>query len=339
MDYLNLSNDQIDNLLLGLDLNDNKKEENNKICKSCNSNNLVIDKNGGFLVCTDCSVINKEIFDDCNEFNSEDNMSARYGCPSNFYYPQASLGTKIVCKGHSNMSMIHSQGQMPYKEKSLMGVLDKIQVKCKEHKISQPIIDSAKNLYKKINDSKNNKGKRANKPVINRCINRISLIAACVYYACKVEKEPRSLKEIASIYDIEMKNINKGCKKIFDYVNCDPIIMQITNTHPCEFIEHNIEKLNLEKKYIDLIKNTCENVRLLNLAGSHEPQSIAAGCVLLIVLTYDLKLTKKDIAAIFDISDVTITKTYKKIHCHYKIIMDNFITQTVYERLKQKLDK
>ena len=38
-----------------------------------------------------------------------------------------------------------------------------------------------------------------------RCINRKSMIAACLFYACKFQNEPRSPKEIADIYSLEIK--------------------------------------------------------------------------------------------------------------------------------------
>ena len=107
------------------------------------------------------------------------------------------------------MSMLQRQGQMPYKEKSLMEELNKIQAKCKKYDITQTIIDSAKILYKQINDSKHTKGKRKGKNRIMSCINRKSLIAACVFYACKLQGEPRSPKEIVT-YGLEIKHVNRG---------------------------------------------------------------------------------------------------------------------------------
>jgi len=95
--YLDMSDEQLDNLLLGLDLN--KKIENNnedKICKNCKSSNLIIDSAKGHMVCCECAVINEEYLDDNPEINNnenENNNNSRYGCPSSFFYPKASLGT------------------------------------------------------------------------------------------------------------------------------------------------------------------------------------------------------------------------------------------------------
>ena len=63
--YLDLSDEQIDNLLMGFEL-DTKNDDNcNKsYCKHCKSSNLVIDNIKGHIVCTDCAVVNKEFLDE-----------------------------------------------------------------------------------------------------------------------------------------------------------------------------------------------------------------------------------------------------------------------------------
>ena len=194
--YLDLSDEQLDNLLMGVDL-DKKPEvyQSKSICKNCKSPNLVIDNSKGHMVCTDCAVINEEYLDDNPEITSNDtDTNSRYGAPSSFFFPKASLGTKIVSKGYNRLSLIQKQGQMPYKEKSLMDVLETIQFKCKKYGVTQSIIDSAKILYKKVSESVHSKGKRKGKSIIMRCINRRSMIAACLFHACKLQKETRNCR-------------------------------------------------------------------------------------------------------------------------------------------------
>ena len=228
--YFDMTDNQIDNLLLGVDLN-KKPEPKKKTCKSCKSEKLVIDNIKGYLVCSECAVINQEFLDENPEFSYDDDGnsggSSRYGCPSNFFFPKSALGTKIASKGYNKVTALQIQGQMPYREKSLLEVLERIQSKCKKYGITQTIIDSAKILYKKVNDSKHINGKRNGKNMIIRCINRGSMIAACVFYGCKMQKEPRSPKEIADIYELEIKHVHRGCRKILDYVDLNSIFYKI----------------------------------------------------------------------------------------------------------------
>jgi transcription initiation factor TFIIB len=334
--YLDLSDEQIDNLLMGFEL-DTKNDDNcNKsYCKHCKSSNLVIDNIKGHIVCTDCAVVNKEFLDENPDIinNDQDNtIISRYGNPSNFFFPKASLGTKIVSKGYNRLSLLQKQGQMPYKEKSLMDVLDIIQSKCKKYNITQTIIDSAKILYKKVSEAVHNKGKRKGKNIIMRCINRRAMIAACLFHACKLQKETRSPKEIADIYDLEIKHVNRGCRKFCDIIDSNTLFYQIKNSQSSDFIERFSKKLNIDKEYIIIIKNVAINIHKLDLASTHEPPSIAAGCILLVAQYYNIPLSKKQISDIFSISDVTISKTFRKIWPYHKIVLNNRITDLILEK-------
>jgi len=333
--YLDFTDDQIDDLLFGMNLN-KKIETKKKMCKSCKSDKLVVDNVKGYVVCQDCAVINQEFLDENPEFTNDDENNgsgaSRYGCPSNFFFPKSALGTKIATKGYNKVSALQRQGQMPYREKSLLEVLERIQSKCKKYGVSQTIIDSAKILYKKVSDSKHIRGKRKGKNMIMRCINRRSMIAACVFYACKMQKEPRSPKEIADIYDLEIKHVHRGCRKILDYIDLNSTFYQIRNSQAADFIERLAKKLEIDKKFIDISKDVCNNIHKLDIASTHEPPSVAAGCILLVVNTYNLSITKKQISEIFDISDVTISKTYRKIYPYYKIILNNKVTDLVLQK-------
>ena len=333
--YLDMTDVQIDNLLLGVDLN-KKLDIKKKLCKSCKSDKLIVDNIKGYLVCEECAVINQEFLDENPDFVHGDenngNGSSRYGCPSNYFFPKSALGTKIASKGYNKVIALQRQGQMPYREKSLLEVLERIQSKCKKYCVTQTIIDSAKILYKKVNDSKHIRGKRKGKNMIMRCINRRSMIAACVFYACKMQREPRSPKEIADIYDLEIKHVHRGCRKILDYIDLNSTFYQIRNSQAADFIERLAKKMDVDKKYIDIAKDVCNNIHKLDIASTHEPPSVAAGCILLVANTYNVNISKKQISVIFDISDVTISKTYRKIHPYYKIILNNKVTELILQK-------
>lgn len=346
--YLDMSDDQLDNLLMGVDLDvviegdKTIKNKDNSICKNCKSSNLVIDNTKGHMVCTDCAVINEEYLDENPEPTNNDNensTNSRYGAPTSFFFPKASLGTKIVSKGYNRLSLLQKQGQMPYKEKSLMDVLETIQSKCKKYGITQTIIDSAKILYKKVSESVHSKGKRIGKNIIMRCINRRSMIAACLFHACKLQKETRSPKEIADIYDLEIKHVNRGCRKFCDIIDSNTLFYQIKSSQSFDFIERFSKKLNIDKKYIEAAKDVSNNIHRLDLASTHEPPSVASGCILLVAQHYNLQLSKKQISDIFGISDVTISKTFRKIWPYHDIVISNRITDLILEKKNSIIKK
>ncbi len=333
--YFNISDSDLDNLLFGITLTVDKID--NTRCFNCKSNELLIDNIKGNIVCHNCGVINKECIDENPDNMLNDNDTAsRYGAPSSILYPRSCLGTKIV--GNNRLSMLQSQGQMPYKEKSLMEVcLDKIQRKCELYGISQSIIECAKILYKKVSEIVHSKGKRKGKHIIMRCINRRAMIAACLFHACKIQSETRTTKEIADIYDLEIKHVNCGCRKFCDIIDPNTLFFQIQSSKCSDFIERNANKLNIEQKYIDKSIEVANNIHKLDIASTHEPPSIAAGCILLVCEYYHIPLSKKEIAHIFNISDVTISKTYNKISKFNKIVLSNTIMNLIMERKNNQI--
>lgn len=337
--YLDMDEDDIDILLMGVQVNDDKKKKKENVCINCGSDNLILDSSNGYNVCQNCGVINKYFLDETPEFSGDKNSSSRYGCPTNYFYQKSALGTKIKTKGYSRISNLQKQGQIPYKEKSLMETLKKIQKKCKDHNITQPIIDNAKNLYKKVNDSKHKTGKRKGKNRIMRCDNRKAILAACVFYACKMHRDVRCPKEIADIYELDIKSVNRGIRKFLEYVNIEELMIQFKSSQSSDFIERFASKLNIEPKYIKIAKDISDNIHKLDLASTHEPPSVAAGCLLLVVNMYHLDISKKNISDIFKISDVTISKTYRRIHPFHKIITNNQITNLVLEKKRSKPKK
>ena len=337
--FLDMNDEDIDNLLFGISINE-EAQINENICSACKSDNMAVDENQGYYVCMDCGVINNTYLNKNPIFNKDGNAKANssYGCPTNFFFPKSALGTKIKCKGYNRMSALQRQSQMPYKEKSLMEELQKIQEKCKQYNITQSIIDTSKILYKKVNDSKHTKGNRKGKNRIMRCINRRSMIAACVFYACKLQNEPRSPKEIADIYSLEIKHVNKGYRKFMDFINIEDLHHTFTSSLSTDFIKRFANKLEMNEKYIKYAIEISNNINKLDLASTHEPPSVAAGCLLLVINMYSLPINKKQISEVFSISDVTISKTYRRIWPFHKIITNTEITDMILEK-KQSLPK
>jgi transcription initiation factor TFIIB len=337
--FLDMNDEDIDNLLFGINIS-GEKPNNDNICNSCKSENMVVDESQGYNVCMNCGVINNTYLNKNPIFSKEGESggNSSYGCPTNFFFPKSALGTKIKFKGYNRMSALQRQGQMPYKEKSLMEELLKIQEKCKQYNITQSIIDTSKILYKKVNDSKHTKGIRKGKNRIMRCINRRSMIAACVFYACKLQNEPRSPKEIADIYSLEIKHVNKGYRKFMDFINLEELQHNFTSSRSTDFIKRFADKLEMSEKYIKYSMDISNNINKLDLASTHEPPSVAAGCILLVVNMYSLPINKKQISEVFSISDVTISKTYRRIWPFHKIITNSEITDMILEK-KQNMPK
>lgn len=309
-------------------LTDNDKKK--AYCKNCDSSDKIAeDTTQGILVCIGCGTILSELFDETAEWNNYGNSDGkesfvRCGSTTNSFLPQSSLGTTIGCSNTNRIKILQSWNAMPYKERSLNIVLKDIQNKCRKGGILKCIEDDAKILYKNINESKHLYGKNKGKSAVTRGANRKSLVAACIFFACKRKGKTRSPKEIAKLCDLKYKIVTKGCKVFQKLIKQKFMQCDVKMSNPEHFIMRYCRDLHIPTNYIDQALKIAKNIQKLNIASMHTPFSVATGSILLIVETNDLDIERKDIAAKFEISEVTILKTYKKIE-HYKAILGNDI--------------
>lgn len=295
-------------------------------CPNCGAiNSLIQDKKEGFIVCSECGVICDELLDhnpDWKNYGDNNGSVSRYGAATNFFLPKSSLGTTIAGSNFNRLKRLHNWGSMPYRERSLYMVLNEICIRCEKHDIKKNIVDDAKLMYKKISECKHTKGKNVGKFMIIRGSNRRSLIAACVFFACKLNGNTRSPKEIAKVFDLKMTEITKGCKKFLQLMKNYNTIYRLDSSTPEHFIIRFCNLLQIHKKDREIAKIISQNVKKLGLASDHTPPSVAAGSILLMCKMNNLSLSKKLISNKFSISEVTISKIYKKIE-EYRILLIN----------------
>lgn len=332
----------VEDILISNNLDDKHKDiiTNTDKCTSCNSTNILFETTKSYYVCKDCGMIIQEILDKgpewCNYDDGYNQVNSRCGNATNQFLPESSMGTIIGGKGYSRLRILQSWNQMPYKERSLSEVLQHIDGKLKVYKISKSIIDNAKILYKNISTIKHNNGANKGKNIIIRGLNRRGLIAACAFYGAKLQGIPRSPKEIADIFDLKLPQVTKGCRKFEELMNYQ-VNYNIRTSEPKDFIERFSYKLNIKKTYIELAIKIAKNITKLDIASDHQPTSIAAGSILLMAELNNVSISKKMISELFQISEVTITKTYKKIQFYQNIVINDILTDKIINKITEKI--
>ena len=337
-----------------IDTKVNKKRSQDKtkksICHNCDSvDNIIEDFSLGIVVCKKCGQVVDNIIDSNPEWRSfEDdakgNSANRCGTGVSSLLPQSSLGTTIGGgKFKSRIKTLHNWSAMPYRERSLHQVFKKFQEKCAFTGILKCIEDDAKIMYKTISECKHIEGKNKGKFIIIRGKNRISLIAACIFFACKRKGMTRSPKEMAAIFNINYTDITRGCKNFQKYIKKGNININTGFSLPEDFVARFCKELNIKDKYIEHAVQIAKNIRNMNIASVHTPFSIATSSILLMVDLNNLEnITKKKIAHKFGVSEVTISKTFKKVE-EYKHILNSqervneFIKNKLIEKMNQKL--
>jgi len=333
VDSLDYSNYDVNEL--SYDMNESSEDIK---CINCNSNNLVNDTLQGYTVCLECSLINNDLLDrhpdHNNIYNNNDTLS-RYGCQTNFFLPQASLGTKAKNSKYTDIERIEKWSSMPYKERSLNEVLRAIEYKCLKYNVSKLIIENAKILFKHINDSKHYDGINKGKDIIIRGKNRKFLISGCVLYGSILQELPLTAYEVGEIFGIKDTNVTRGCRKLREILKNDNILTLLKTNNACDFITKNIDELQINETQTYISQTILKNINKLDLASDHQPISIAAASILLMSEILKLDLNKLNISNLFNISEVTIIKTYKKIFPYRKILIDDDSTNKALEIIQR----
>jgi transcription initiation factor TFIIIB Brf1 subunit/transcription initiation factor TFIIB len=297
-----------------VDLKDNndlnktvRKKDKKDICINCKQDGfLIIDDEN--IVCTFCGCENESIIDTGAEwryYGNDDNKRSsdpnRCGMPTNQHIQDTSLSTVILGKGYEVYRKLNSWNGLSYKQRSLMGILNKIALKANIDNVPKSIIDATMNMYKMISQD-----------YIKRGASRESLIAACFFNAMRDQGMIRSPDEVAKLFDIKSKKLSKGCNEFTElmFIKNREYVKNMKPIESKDLIERFGIILDIEKEYIEIGVRIAILVDKLGICQENNPKSIAVGVLFLLSSTYNLNLTKKEIADNCKTSEVTVSNTY-----------------------------
>jgi len=288
-------------------------------CECCQSSLSFTDE--GFLCCTNktCGIIYTDALDQGAEwryYGADDNQSGdptRCGMPINPLLKESSYGCKVICPPNSSYEMrkirryTEWQG-MPYEEKARYEEFQRIIVLANQAGISKMIIDDAMRYHTKISERKTFRGD-----------NRDGIIAATIYIASRNNNCPRTAKEIATIFHLDNTSATRGCKNASTILNEIEHEMNnnektsLCNTTPLSFIDRYCSRLNINAELTKVCKFIAMRIQANNLIPENTPHSIAAGIVFFVAHQCRLNISKHNVNAVSEISEVTINKCYKKL--------------------------
>lgn len=284
-------------------------------CEACGADGVVLSE--GVYVCLACNTVVDRFIDTGAEwryYGYDDNKSgdpSRCGLPTNELLPESSLGTIIgnkagECPEMRILRKYQMWNSMTYKERTLYNIFDVLTVNAANNGIAASIIDEAKMLYKKVSEAK-----------ISRGENRSGLIASSIYMSCKTNNAPRSAKEIAKLFNLKTTTMTKGCKKFQDILQID-----LASSTARDFILRFCSKMNLDKDVKEVCVHVVNAAEEMSIVCENTPPSVAAGCIYLVCVCLNVPVDKKTLATACDISMVTISKCYKKLHAYRLYLFD-----------------
>ena len=289
-------------------------------CENCDS--ILEYSDEGFLTCTNdkCGIIYKDSLDQTAEwryYGADDNQSSdptRCGMPINPLLEESSFACKVLCIGKTSYEMRkirrYTEWQsVPYKEKTRYNEFQRIIMYAQIAGIYTKIVDDAIKYHKKISEYEHS----------FRGDNKNGLLVASIYISFRINEYPRTAKELAAMFNLDVGIATKGCKLAMMILNdLENDIANDDKTHfvkttPNDFIERYCSRLNINPELIQLCKFISVKIEKENLMQSNAPNSIAAGIVYYISYLCNLNVSKADVNNVSEISEVTINKCYKTL--------------------------
>lgn len=290
-------------------------------CVQCQS--MLAFSDEGFLTCTNnkCGIIYRDLLDYSPEwryYGADDNHQqsdpTRCGLPINPLLEQSSFGCQFVNVGRTTHEVRkirrYTEWQtMSYKEKALYEEFMHIATFASHAGISKKIIDDAMRYHKKISEYEQT----------FRGDNKDGLLAASIYVSCRINNCPRTPKELAAIFHLNVADTTHGCKKAQSILNILEKDMEqndktlFCKIKPEDFIERYCSKLCLSGELTKLCQFIAIKIEKENLMPENTPDSIAAGIVYFIAQLCNVNISKRDVKNVSEKSEVTINKCFKKM--------------------------
>ena len=306
-------------------------------CSRCNSSEFIEDHTNGIIIC-ECGAVINNLFDSTPDLRTYDDdvkqENKRYTKITNELLPQSSMGVRLPNNTRSNLKKLQNWGAMPYRERSLYNDFKIINEKCEKLGVNNNIQQSANIFYAAAKSCKHNEGENEGKHIITRGKNNRGIQGGCIWIACKKNNTPISTKDIAENFDLSIKELNKGIKSLKSLLELKNMSVQLSVMGSEHYVRKYCTEMNIKDDYTNQAIQIAKNIDKLNIITEHTHFSIAATSILLMAEINSITtMSKKTLKNMFRISNVTISKTYKKLKKIKHILIDD----EKVERLKQKI--
>ncbi len=274
-------------------------------CPECGGKTISIQEKGE-IVCGQCGlVINERILDTSHSgkrafTKQEKEKREGTGSPISILLPDMGLSTiidKTSIKSPDLKRAAKWNSRMTWDKRNMLIATTELKRIASNLNLPDHVKKAAIRLY--INAFKK-------KLLRGRSIN--GMVAACLYFACRERKIPRTLQEILEESAISAKNVRRCYRTLIRELN-----LKVPSTDPISLIPRYVAELGLD---VDIEKMTIKTLQLFisnNSTSGKDPKGLCAGALYLVSRQKNKRVSQKDIANIVGITEVTLRSRYKEL--------------------------
>ena len=275
------------------------------ICPECGGKIIPIQEKGE-NVCGQCGLVinerNVDIFHSGKRAftRQEKEKRERIGSPISILLPDMGLSTIIDKNNINNPDLKRAakwNSRMSWDKRNMLIATTELKRIASNLNLPDHIKKAAIRLYKEAFNKKLLRGRSIN-----------GMVAACLYFACREEKIPRTLQEILEETAVSAKNVRRCYRTIIRELN-----LKAPSTDPISLIPRFIAELGLnadvEKSAIKILKAF---IAKYSTSGK-DPKGLCAGALYLVCKAKNLKISQKQIANLVGVTEVTLRSRFKEL--------------------------
>ena len=275
------------------------------LCPECGGNIISLQEKGE-IVCGQCGLVIRERILDIyhsgkRAFTKQEKESReRTGSPISILLPDMCLSTVIDKHNIKNPDLKRAakwNSRMTWDKRNMLIATTELKRIGSNLNLPDHIKKSAIRLYKEAFKKKLLRGRSIN-----------GMVAACLYFACREKKIPRTLQEILDETLINAKNVRRCYRTLIRELN-----LKAPSTDPISLIPRYIAELNLdaeiENTTIDILKKFVTNFS----TSGKDPKGLCAGALYLVCKIRNKRISQKEIANLVGVTEVTLRSRYKEL--------------------------
>ncbi len=283
-----------------------------KRCPECSSINLTYDEQRGEVICADCGLVVEEKMVDTGQemYGKSDSgeKKGRGGAPLSIQKFDKGLTTNVgeisdiyKLEGGATRKFLRlkkwQERVSTSIERNLRLAMAELRRVASYLNLPTVVRDEAARIYNFVLQRGLVRGRSME-----------SVIAACIYSACRSYDIPRTLDEISNASDVERKEIGRTYRFIIRKLG-----IKVTPSSPKDYISRFGSILHLSPKSQNDALKILKKAETSELTSGRGPAGIAAAALYVAALLNNEKKTQREVADVAGITEVTIRNRYKEL--------------------------
>jgi len=283
-----------------------------KKCPECGSSNLVYDESRGEVICSDCGLLVEEkMVDTTHELRAFDKTEkkSRGGAPISMQKFDKGLTTNVgeISDIYRLDSTSQTRKYLRLKkwqervstsiERNLRLAMTELRRVASFLELPSVVREEAARVYNFVLQRGLVRGRSME-----------SVIASCIYAACRSYNIPRTLDEISAASEVERKEIGRTYRFIIRKIG-----IKVKPSSPKDYISRFASTLHLSPKTQNEALKILKKAEISELTSGRGPAGIAAAALYVAALLNDEKKTQREVADVAGITEVTIRNRYKEL--------------------------